>query len=60
MPNLLTREDLEPLELTCAKCRGPATGYHDGTYCPRCSPAWVGSFLAHLHKVWLSEATHDQ
>jgi hypothetical protein len=44
---LLTRAELfTPSPITCATCRGPATAYPKGTFCPRCSPAWVEIFFA--------------
>lgn len=38
-------ELLRPFPVTCARCRGPATAYPKGTFCPTCSPAWIESFM---------------
>lgn len=38
-------ELLRPFPVTCSRCRGPATAYPKGTFCPNCSPAWIESFM---------------
>lgn len=53
VPKGLTREEmLGPQAITCAKCGSAGRAYNGGTYCPKCSPAWVDSFLAFLHRQW--------
>ncbi len=48
-PRRLTADALlRPLQIMCSKCQGPATLYPKGIFCPVCSPAWVGSFMAYL------------
>lgn len=47
--DMMHKELLVALEITCAKCGGQATAYPmpwpGKVYCPRCSPAWLESFL---------------
>jgi len=47
---LTKTELLAPFLLTCATCKGLATAYAlplpGATFCPKCSPGWLGDFLA--------------
>lgn len=55
VPHRPSQRVLAPIAATCAECGGPAvlspfSAARGACYCPRCSPGWLGEWMA-----WMQE-----